>query len=320
MTQQIQRAQQGNGQIQKPKDPTMVLSEFLTIRRPHLEAALPKSKGLTVDRLIKLAMLASNRQPKLLECDLATVFQALMQCAELGLEPSGTLGHAYLVPYKVKGVMTCTLVIGYRGLIDLARRSGALKQIEAHVVHERDVFKLRFGLEPLLEHEPCLDGNPGKPKLVYCVVQLADGAKHVEVMTWAEVMKIKARSKSADYGPWVTDEEEMAKKTVSRRTCKWVPMSSELAVAIAHEDEGADQHGGAGLTVVGESATPAGAGKQAAKALEAVRVQQAALAPRTPTIVDVAPNESEEAALARHHAELEAQLTPPEPAAEGGAA
>jgi recombination protein RecT len=290
--QQIQKQQPNNGAIQRQEPAT--LSDFIIKQKHHLEAALPKSKGLTVDRLIKLALLAANKQPALKNCEMPSVFQALMQCAELGLEPSGTLGHAYLVPYGKQ----CTLVIGYRGLIDLARRSGALKQIEAHVVHERDVFKLRFGLEPLLDHEPCLDGNPGRAKLVYCVVQLADGAKHVEVMTIAEIERIRDRSKARG-GPWTTDFEEMAKKTVARRTCKWVPMSSELATALAHEEDGADQHGGVGLTVVQE------AQPKTAAVREAVRVQQA-LPPKSP-VIDVLPGETEEEAEAR----IASQVEPP---------
>lgn len=221
-------------------DPTKGLRDFLNARSGHLGAALPKSKGLTADKFIKLALMAATKQPKLLACEMSSVFSCLMQCAELGLEPSGTLGAAYLVPFedKKKARTICTLIIGYKGYIDLARRSGVLKQIEAHVVHAKDVFDLRFGLEPKLDHVPYLEaGDPGAPRLVYCVATLADGAKHLEVMTWAEVMRIKARSKTSGNGPWVTDEEAMAKKTVARQTLKWVPMSSELQKAIGDEEE-----------------------------------------------------------------------------------
>lgn len=215
--------------IQKPA-PT--LAQFLEVRRAHIEEVLPKSRGLTAEKLIKLAILATSKNPELKNCDMSSVFLCLLQCAELGLEPSGTLGAAYLVPFKG----TCTLIIGYRGLIDLARRSGVLRQIEAHVVHAADRFKLRFGLDPVLEHEPCLDGDPGKARLVYCVAQLADGAKHVEVMTLREIERIQKLSKARN-SPWDSHWEEMAKKTVARRTCKWIPMSSDLAKALELEDE-----------------------------------------------------------------------------------
>ncbi len=208
------------------------LAQFLEVRQSHLAEVLPKSKALTPEKLIKLAVLATKKQPLLQKCSMDSIFIALLQCAELGLEPSGTLGSAYLVPYG----QTCQLIIGYRGLIDLARRSGSLRQIEARVVHEKDAFKVSFGLDPKLEHTPYLDGDPGKARLVYCVAQLADGAKHVEVMTVDEVRRIENRSRGKG-GPWSTDWEEMAKKTVARRACKWLPMSADLAKAFDIEGE-----------------------------------------------------------------------------------
>lgn len=276
-------------QIQKMEPPpATTLAQFLEIRRAHIAEVLPKSKGLTAEKLIKLAVLATNKQPALKNCDMSSIFLALLQCAELGLEPSGTLGSAYLVPYG----KTCQLIIGYRGLIDLARRSGALRQIEAHIVHERDSFKLRFGLEPLLEHEPFLDGDAGAPRLAYCVAQLADGAKHVEVMTLDEVRRIEGRSKAG--GPWKTDWEEMAKKTVARRTCKWLPMSADLSKALAVEDETEHGRGPEAADVFGtaEQSTPAlSPQNQTSKTKEAIRSRM--------KIIDVKPGETAEQAEQR---------------------
>ncbi len=253
------------------------LAQFLEVRRTHLEEVLPKSRGLTAEKLIKLAILATSKNPDLKDCDMGSVFLCLLQCAELGLEPSGTLGAAYLVPFK--GV--CTLIIGYRGLIDLARRSGVLRQIEAHVVHERDKFKLRFGLEPLLEHEPCLDGDAGKPRLVYCVAQLADGAKHVEVMTLSEVAKIQALSKARN-SPWNSHWEEMAKKSVARRTCKWIPMSSDLAKALEMEDETDHGRGPDASDVLGLAESAPQSQTEKVKAKIRPKMAEAHVVPPTP--------------------------------------
>jgi recombination protein RecT len=129
------------------------------------------------------------------------------------------------------------LIIGYRGLIDLARRSGQISRIEAHPAYEKDRFKIQFGLNPILEHEPDLSGDPGPMILVYAVAELRDGTKQVEVMTKKQVDGIRARSKAGKSGPWVTDYDEMAKKTVVRRLCKYLPLSVELVTAFERDDE-----------------------------------------------------------------------------------
>lgn len=285
MSQSIQKQQP---QAAAPSQPT--LAQYLNERKAHLAKVLPKSSALSVDKLLKLALAAQQKSTALQECSLNSIFLCLFQCAELGLEPNTPLGQAYLIPFK--GV--CTLVIGYRGLIGLARRSGSLKQIEAHVVHERDSFKLRFGLEPILDHEPCLDGDPGAPRLAYCVAQLDDGARHVEVMTIHEVNRIRDRSPSAKSkreSPWDSDYEEMAKKTVARRACKWLPMSTELARAFEIEDEGpvVDVSSAGEVTALSGNMIPANTQTEKAKAMLKART----------TIVDVLPGETEEAAKAR---------------------
>ncbi len=214
----------------KPKHIGHTIKALLEQNASELQKVLPKH--LTLERLLKVALYCIDKTPKLQECSPQSLVACIKQCAELGLEPGGALGLAYLVPYGT----VCTLIIGYRGLIELARRSGKLAQIEAHVIHANDEFKVEFGLEPVLRHIPKLDGVEGAPKAVYCVARMADGSKHVEVMTWDAVMKIKGRSKSGGSGPWVTDEEEMARKTVVRRAAKYLPLSPELADAFMADD------------------------------------------------------------------------------------
>lgn len=196
-----------------------------------LKKVMPKH--LTPERLAKVALNAWHKTPLLQRCSVASLWQALTSAAELGLDPGGALGHAYLVPFKD----TCQLIIGYRGFIELARRSGSLAQIEAHVVHEHDTYEVEFGSAPKLRHVPKLDGDPGKPVFVYMVARLRDGSAHVEVMTIHEVEKIRARSRSGNNGPWQTDFEEMAKKTVVRRGMKYLPLSPELSKAMEIDNE-----------------------------------------------------------------------------------
>jgi len=215
-----------------PKSFAASIKDILEARKDSLAQILPRH--LTADRLIKVSLNCIAKVPLLATCSASSLIQCIITCAELGLEPGGALGHAYLVPYG----KVCTLIIGYRGFIELARRSGQLSQIEAHVVHENDTFDLEFGLEPKLRHLPNLKSiEAGKPLLVYCIARLKDGSKHVEVMTWPEVQGIKKRSRAASSGPWVTDEEEMARKTVVRRAAKYLPLSTELASALEADSE-----------------------------------------------------------------------------------
>lgn len=222
--------------IQKPTSAIGTIRDLLERARPKLAEVTPKH--LTPDRLIRVAIAAAGRTPALLKCSPASLLNSVMQAAQVGLEPGSALGEAYLVPYKD----TCQLIIGYRGLISLARRSGQIVSIEAHVVHERDKFTCKYGMNPTLEHEPDWSAAPGEVIAVYAVAKLRDGGTQVEVMTRAQVDAIRARSKASGSGPWVTDYAEMSRKTVVRRLCKYLPLSIEMAEALAIDDatEGAE--------------------------------------------------------------------------------
>lgn len=187
---------------------------------PAMSAVLPKH--VTPERMIKIALSATNRMPALLDCDAKSIIQAVMLGAELGLEAGGILGEAYLVPYKGK----VQLIVGYRGLVKLAMQSGEIEDIEARAVYERDFFEFEYGLDQKLRHVPTRESDPGKLIYVYSLARLKTG-RHFDVMTVAEVEKIKNRSPSGRSGPWVSDYAEMAKKTVVRRLCKMIPMSAE---------------------------------------------------------------------------------------------
>jgi len=202
--------------------------------KPQIALALPRH--LNADRLLRVAMTAIMRTPKLLDCDQQSLLGAIMETAQLGLEPDGILGHAYMVPFNRQ----VTLIVGYKGLIDLARRSGAVVSIQAHVVYEGDEFEYSYGLQDCLVHRPTLQGR-GRPIAVYAAAVLKDGGHAFEVMSVEEVNIIRdgslgyqAAKKYKKESPWDTNWDEMARKTAVRRLAKYLPISVEFQRASAH--------------------------------------------------------------------------------------
>jgi recombination protein RecT len=214
------------------------LHAFLTAYKSEIARALPKH--LTADRLARVALTEVRKTPMLGKCAPRSLFGAIMQCAQLGLEPGGALGHAYLLPFRNKtGGYDVQFIVGYRGMIDLARRSGQIVSIEAHAVYPGDHFDCEFGLDSKLVHRPDWDverNNPQTIRFVYAVAKLQGGGVQFEVMSKAQVDSIRARSKSSGNGPWVTDFEPMALKTVIRRMFKYLPVSIEVQRAVGLDE------------------------------------------------------------------------------------
>lgn len=206
----------------------------------QLAAALPRS--VSPERMARVVLTALRQTPALAECTPQSFMGAVMASAQLGLEPNTPLGHAYLLPYKnrQKGTTDCQLIIGYRGLIDLVRRSGDIASIEVQPVFEGDAFNCKFGLNPNLDHEPDFANaqrvNPAKLRFVYAIARLKDGAVQYDVMSRTEIEAIRRRSRAGESGPWVSDYVEMAKKTVLRRLCKLLPLAIEMASAVATDE------------------------------------------------------------------------------------
>lgn len=197
-------------------------------------AALPRV-GITPERMTRFALTALNRSPALLKTNPQTFLGCIVQSAQLGLDPSGITGEAYLVPYKD----VCTFIIGYRGLLKLARRSGKINEAAAHVVHEKDVFEYQYGLDSKLVHKPSTDADPGRITFAYAYAKFTDGGRAFEVMTREQIEGVKAQSKASNNGPWVTHFDEMARKTAFRRLAKWLPLEPEdyRAVELAAQEE-----------------------------------------------------------------------------------
>jgi recombination protein RecT len=224
--------------LTKIQEKTRNVRSLIEKSREQIAVALPRH--LSAERMIRVFNTAIQKTPALLDCEPRSLIGALIQASQLGLEPDGVLGHAYLVPFNNRKTnrKECQFIPGYRGLIELARRSGQISTIYAHVVHAKDEFSYEFGLDPKLNHKPA-SGDAGPMVAVYAVAKLRDGGVQFEVMTKREVDEIRKRSKSSGDGPWVTDYESMAKKTVFRRICKILPVSPELTRAVsidAYED------------------------------------------------------------------------------------
>lgn len=198
--------------------------------------ALPKH--INTDRFIRIAITTIRQNPKLAQCSQESLLGALMVSAQLGLEP-GTLGQCYLIPFENKkaGTVECQFQIGYKGLIELLRRSGQLSDIYSYTVYENDDFNIEYGLSRTLTHKPNFDER-GEIKGFYAVAILKDGAKAFEYMTKDEVVKHEEKYRKGSYknDVWNKNFEEMAQKTVVKKLLKWLPISVEF-LEMANKDE-----------------------------------------------------------------------------------
>ncbi len=207
-------------QIAKIRDAMLRVEE-------HIRDVIPKN--FEPKRLFRLMESECRKTPALKTCELRSLLGCFIEASQLGLEIGSALGHAYLIPFNTKNGMICQLIPGYRGLLDLVRRSGQLKSVSAFIVNEKDYFEFEFGMEPKCVHKPSLLPEPGKVTHAYAVAHMANGGVQFAVMSRREIDGIRARSRAGKSGPWVTDFEEMAKKTVLRRLSKLLPMQTEAA-------------------------------------------------------------------------------------------
>jgi recombination protein RecT len=179
------------------------------------------------ESLTKSAVMAAIKNPKLLTCKPSTVVSSLTQAAQLGFtDVSGTLGQAYLVPYKDQ----CQLIVGYRGMLDLARRSGEIESVTARAVFQGDQFEIEYGDNERFAHRPMAeDESPDKLLGAYVIAKFKGGGIHRTFMSRKQIEGVMVKSQSrGQYGPWKDHFIEMALKTVIRRAFKYWPMSLEL--------------------------------------------------------------------------------------------
>lgn len=229
------------GQPLAPASPAKTVADYLKRMGPEIARALPRH--MDPGRLARVALTTIRMNPRLMECSVPSLMGAIMQAAQLGLEP-GILGHCSLVPFRNKKTqqLEVQFMIGYRGMIDLARRSGNVQSIYAQVVFVNDHFKLIYGLNDTLEHIPWhlredeSYEEPGEIRGFYMVAKFKDGGYLIHYMSKAEVDEHRDRSQASDKGPWVTDYIEMGKKTAIRSGWKWLPISVELMAAVARDE------------------------------------------------------------------------------------
>ena len=228
--------------VRQSQHPSQRLAGLITRMAPDLARALPKH--ITADRMARIALTAIKINPQLVECTEASFLGAVMTAAQLGLEVNTPLGLAYLIPFNTRvkdgrggwrSELVCTLIVGYQGYIELARRSGVVTAIYAYPVHDGDAFEYELGLKPDVRHTPSKATDRTKKPVthVYAVAKQSNGEPIFVVLTWADVMDAKARSRGGDSGPWKTDTIAMALKTAVRRLWKWLPKSIEMQRAAA---------------------------------------------------------------------------------------
>lgn len=228
-TQQTQVAQQQKQQ--------MSMKQYVNSMSGEIAKALPSV--ITPERFTRITLSALSTNPQLQQCSPASFLGAMMTAAQLGLEPNTPLGQAYLLPYRNKGQMECSFQIGYKGLLDLAYRSGEISVIQAHTVYAKDEFEYQFGLDAKLQHKPYMGADKGEPIAFYAMFKTKDGGYGFEVMSADDIRehaKKYSKSFSSGFSPWSTNFEEMAKKTVLKRVLKYAPLKSDFVRQLSTDE------------------------------------------------------------------------------------
>lgn len=225
---------QGTKAIAKKQPQT--IKDYINAMSGEIAKALPQV--MTPERFTRIALSAVSNTPKLGSCTPQSFLGAMMNAAQLGLEPNTPLGQAYLIPFenRKKGITECQFQIGYKGLIDLAYRSGEVKMIDAQVVYENDEFEYELGMDPVLKHKPART-NRGNPIYFYATFKLTNGGQGFQVMSIEDVQEhAKKYSKTYNNGPWQTNFEEMAKKTVLKKLLKYAPLKTEFVKQVTSDE------------------------------------------------------------------------------------
>jgi len=226
--------------------PKQRIATLLQENKREIAAALPKH--ISIDRMVTIAQTAATSMPALLECYTPTLFGAMIKCTQLGLEPNNALGQAYLIPFKNTKAnrMDCQLVIGYRGMLELARRSGNVVSFTAGHVREGDEFEWAYGLNETLHHVPAKTGR-GEVTHYYSYAKLK--GEGYQFLVWTaedmEAHMLQHTQSRGKYGPWKDNKVAMGEKTMARMLFKWLPVSIEMAEAAsldARAEGGQGQH------------------------------------------------------------------------------
>jgi len=218
------------------KKPTKTMQDYVKSMEGEIKKALPSV--LTPERFTRMVLSAISTNPKLAECTPQSFLGAMMTAAQLGVEPNTALGQAYIIPYfnGRQKCMEAQFQLGYKGLIDLAYRSGEVSIIQAQIVYEHDDFDYELGLDPKLKHVPATKDR-GNAIAYYAVFKTKDGGYGFEVMSIDDVRAHAQKySKSYSNSPWQTNFDEMAKKTVLKRVLKYAPLKSDFVRGITQDE------------------------------------------------------------------------------------
>lgn len=216
--------------------PVQNVQRLILSMKGQIEKALPKV--MTPERFTRITMTAIANNPQLAQCTTQSLLGAMMQAAQLGVEPNTPLGQAYLIPYRNKGQLEVQFQLGYKGLIDMAYRSGEIKDIAAHAVYENDEFEYELGLDPKLKHIPALK-NRGQVILYYAVFHTKNGGSGFEVMSVDDIQQYAgkySKASGSSYSPWKTNFDAMAKKTLIKQVLKYAPIKTEFVREVAADE------------------------------------------------------------------------------------
>ena len=221
----------------EPARPQDGIAQMIQHNWPRIAAVLPRH--MSPERMMQIAISSVNQTPKLAACDSISLMSCLMRASSLGLEPSAVngLGDCYIIPRNNNktGGMEATFMLGYKGMLRLARNSGEIDNVSVRCVHKGDLFNVKYGIHEDIVHELTADSTNGAENVthVYCITWFKNSSRpHIEVMTRDEVEAARKFSKSGKTGPWNTHWEEMAKKTAIRRASKMWPLTSEKSEAL----------------------------------------------------------------------------------------
>lgn len=218
--------------------------QFFEANKQSLAQLLPKH--MTPERFLRVAMNALRTTPKLMDATVESLMGATMFCAQIGLEPNTPMGHVYLIPFgnKRKGVTEVQIVIGYKGFIELARRSGQMETIAAQPVYANDEFSMDYMNPDRSFHKPCMTGDRGEFIGAWALARFKDGGMAFDFMPKADIDRIRdgsqgyrtAKQFNNQNTPWITNYDQMARKTAVRRLAKMLPLSVEMAAAVALDE------------------------------------------------------------------------------------
>lgn len=215
---------------------TKSMQTYIKAMEGEIAKALPSV--ITPERFTRMVLSAISATPKLQDCTPKSFLGAMMNAAQLGVEPNTPLGQAYILPFMNKGQLEAQFQLGYKGLIDLAYRSGEVEIVQAHIVYENDEFTYELGLDPKLKHIPA-DSNRGNPIKVYAMFKTKSGGFGFEVMSMEDIENHASKYSKAygtSFSPWKTNFEEMAKKTVLKKALKYAPLKSDFVRAASNDE------------------------------------------------------------------------------------